>query len=223
MRRGGPALLLFSVWALVSCLPSRPAVSPVPPEIESVEGFAAFRLAREGGMAKSRLSFLLRLPGEARIEVLDPLGRTASLIFLDGEEAYLVLPSHRAYWKSGREDVMSKLLGFALELRDLSHILSGRGDRLGAWLLEKDGGGRVVRGRREEVEFEVRQFFEPGHVPRLVVFSRAEDKGSLRILKLSFNQPLKPQAFRRFFLEDPGYRPAEWPEVENWLRETGSR
>ena len=223
MRRSAPALLLFSAWTLASCLPSRPAVSPVPPEVESVEGFAAFRLAREGGTAKSRLSFLLRLPGEARIEVLDPLGRTASLLFLQGEEAYLVLPSRNAYWKSGREDIMSKLLGFALELRDLSHILSGRGDRLGGWLLEKDGRGRVIRGRREEVEFEVRQFFEPGLVPRLVVFIRGGDKGSLRVLRLSFNQPLKPQAFRYFFLEEPGYRPAEWPEVESWLRETGGR
>jgi hypothetical protein len=40
---------------------------------------------------------------------------------------------------------------------------------------------------------------------------------------MSFNQPLKPQAFRYFFLEEDGYRPAEWPEVEGWLRETGGR
>jgi outer membrane biogenesis lipoprotein LolB len=223
MRRSAPALLLFSAWALASCLPSRPAVSPVPPEVESVEGFASFRLAREGGTAKSRLSFLLHLPGEARIEILDPLGRTASLLFLNGEEAFLVLPSRHAYWRSGREDIMSKLLGFALDLRDLAHILSGRGDRLGGWILEKDSRGRVFRGRREEVGFEVRQFFEPGQVPRLVVFIREEDRGSLRVLRLSFNQPLKPQAFRHFFLEEGGYRPAEWPEVESWLRETAER
>jgi outer membrane biogenesis lipoprotein LolB len=180
-------------------------------------------MAREGGTVKSKLSFLFRLPGQGRIEVLDPLGRTASLLFLDDDVAYLVLPGRRAYWKSGCEEVMSKLLGFALGPEDLTHILTGRGDRLSGWTLEKDSQGRVVRGRREDLQFEVRQFFERSPLPRLLVFSRAEDKGSLRVLRMNFNQPLKAKAFHHFFLDEGGYRPADWNEVERWLRETAER
>lgn len=223
MRRSAPALLFLSALGLLSCLPSRPAVAPLPPTVESVEGFATFRLAREGGTAKSKLSFLFRLPGQGRIEVLDPLGRTASLLFLDDEEAYLVLPARRAYWKSGRDEVMTKLLGFALGPEELTHLLTGRADRLNGWSLEKDSQGRVIRGRREDLWFEVRQFFEPSPLPRLLVLARAEDKGSLRILRLSFNQPLKAKAFHHFFLDEGGYRPADWNDVEKWLRETAER
>jgi outer membrane biogenesis lipoprotein LolB len=223
MRRGAPALLFLSVWALVSCHPPRPAVSPPPPVVESVEGYAAFRLAKNGGTAKSKLSFLFRLPGQGRIEVIDPLGRTASVLFLDAEEAYLVLPSKRAYWKAGREEVMSRLLGFAVGTEDMVHILTGRADRLTGWTLEKDGQGRVVRGGRDDLRFEIRQFFEQSPLPRLVVFIRAEDRGSLRVLKMSFNQPMKADAFHHFFLEEGGYRPADWPEIENWLREKAAK
>jgi outer membrane biogenesis lipoprotein LolB len=191
--------------------------------VESVEGFATLRLARDGGTAKSKLSFLFRLPDQGRIEVLDPLGRTASLLFLDGEEAYLVLPGRRAYWRSDREEVMSKLLGFALGLEDLTHLLTGRADRLSGWSLEKDNQGRVLRGQSGDLRFEVRQFFERSPLPRLLVLSRAEDRGSLRILRMSFNQPLKAKAFHHFFLDEDGYRPVDWNEVERWLRETAGR
>jgi outer membrane biogenesis lipoprotein LolB len=223
LKRSGPALLLLSAAALISCLPSRPAVSPPPPTVESIEGFASIRLARDGETAKSKLSFVFRLPGQGRIEILDPLGRTASILFLDNEEAYLVLPGRHAYWKSGREEVMSKLLGFALEIEDLADILAGRAERLSGWSLEKDSRGRVVRGRREELSFEIRQFFEPGPLPWLLILSRAQDTGSLRVLRLNFNQPLKEKAFHYFFLEDGGYRSVDWAEVERWLRETGER
>src|SRR4030042_4122190 len=125
MRGGVPALLFFSALTLFSCLPFRHAVSPLPPTVESIEGFATFRMAREGGTVKSKLSFLFRLPGQGRIEVLDPLGRTASLLFLDDDVAYLVLPGRGAYWNAGCEEVMSKLLGFSLGPEDLTHLLPG--------------------------------------------------------------------------------------------------
>lgn len=223
MKRSRPALLLLIAAALISCLPSRPAVSPPPPTVESIEGFATMRLARDGETAKSKLSFILRLPGQGRIEVLDPLGRTVSILFLDNDVAYLVLPGRHAYWKSGREEVMTKLLGFALEIEDLADILTGRADRLSGWSLEKDSRGRVVRGRREELSFEIRQFFEPGPLPWLLVLSRAQDTGSLRVLRMNFNQPLKEKAFHYFFLDEGDYRPADWAEVDRWLKETGER
>ena len=219
MRRAAPALAALSAAALFSCLPPRPAVAPLPPAVESVEGYATFRLTREGETAKSRLSFILCLPDHGRVEVIDPLGRTASLLFVEGEEAHLVLPGRRAYWTSGRAEVMSKLLGFAPELADLIHIFSGRGERLTGWVLEKDTQGRVVRGRHNDLAFEIRLFFEPSSVPQLLILSRNDDRGSLRVLRLNFNQPLKESAFDLFFLKERGYRAAGWDEIEKWLRE----
>ena len=188
-----------------------------------MEGYASLRLTRKGKAAKSRLSFVFVLPDRGRVEVIDPLGRTASVLFLDDVQAYLVLPRRRVYWKAGRDEVMTRLLGFALSPEDLTHILTGRADHLAGWTLEKDGRGRVVRGGRSGLRFEVRLFFEPGPLPQLVVLSRNGTSGSLRVLRLNFNQPLRPDAFRLFFLEEEGYRSATWEEVEQWFGEESGR
>ena len=217
MRRAAPAFIVLSAAALFSCLPPRPTVAPPPPTVESVEGYATFRLTRDDETAKSRISFILRLPDQGRIEVIDPLGRSVSLLFIEGAQAHLLLPGRRAYWTSGREEVMSRLLGFAAELADLVHILAGREDRLTGWALEKDAQGRVVRGRRDDLEFETRLFFEKSPVPQLLILSRNHDRGSLRVLRLNFNQPLKENAFDLFFLKEKGYRAVGWDEVEKWL------
>ncbi|MGB7297465.1 MAG: lipoprotein insertase outer membrane protein LolB [Candidatus Aminicenantales bacterium] len=221
MRRSAWPVSLLVTLFLFSCFPSRPSVAPLPPAVQSVEGYASLRLTNEGKTAKSRLAFVFHVPDKGRVEVIDPLGRTASLLFLADDQAYLVLPRKRAYWKSDREEVMSKLLGFALSPEDLTHLLTGRADRLDDWALEKDGRGRVVRGRRTDLQFEIRQYFEPGPLPRLLVLSRGKTKGSLSILKLNFNQPLQADVFGLFFLNDTSYRSAGWEEVELWLREEG--
>jgi outer membrane biogenesis lipoprotein LolB len=223
MRKSGWTVSLLATLFLVSCFRSRPAVAPPPPTVQSVEGYASLRLTNEGKTAKSRLSFVFHVPDQGRFEVIDPLGRTASLLFLAGDQAYLVLPRKRAYWKSGRDEVMTKLLGFALSPEDLTHILTGRADRLADWALEKDGRGRVIRGRRTDLLFEIRQFFEPDPLPRLIVLSKDEARGSLRILRLNFNQTLQADVFGLFFLDDTSFRPATWEEVERWLGEEAER
>ena len=223
MRRSAAACSLVASLALVSCFPRRPSVAPLPPSVRSVEGYASFRLTSEGKTAKSRLAFVFRVPSDGRVEVVDPLGRTASLLFLADDRAYLVLPRKHVYWESEREDVMSRLLGFALSPEALIHILTGRPQRLAGWILEKDGRGRVVRGSRGGLQFEIRQFFEPDPLPRLIVLSRDETRGSLSVLRLNFNQALRPDAFRLFFLDDEDYRAVSWEEVEGWLREEAER
>jgi outer membrane biogenesis lipoprotein LolB len=223
MSRSAGAVSLVAALSLLSCFPSRPSVAPLPSSVNSVEGYASLRLTRDGKTAKSRLSFIFLVPDRGRVEVIDPLGRTASLLFLAGGQAFLVLPGKRAYWRSSRDEVMSRLLGFALSPEDLMHILTGRAARLAEWTLEKDGSGRVVRGRLADLHFEIRQFFEPGPLPQLLVVTQDEIRGSLRILRLNFNQSLQADAFRFFFLEDPAYRPASWEEVERWLREESDR
>ncbi len=223
MRRTSRTLSLAAVLILASCFADRPSVAPLPPNVRSIEGYASLRLIREGKAAKSRMSFVFVIPDRGRVEVIDPLGRTVSILFLDGGQAYLVLPRKRAYWRAERDEAMTRLLGFSLSPEDMTHILTGRADRLAGWTLEKDGRGRVVRGGRSDLRFEIRLFFEPGPLPQLVVLSGNGTSGSLRVLRLDFNQALRPEAFRLFFLEEEGYRSAGWEEVERWLGEESGR
>lgn len=212
------ALLFLAISFLITCYPSRPSFSPLPPQVKSIEGYASFRLAREGGVAKSRFSFLFLLPGQGRIDIYAPLGRTISSLFIEENEAFFVLPSKKIYWRATREEAMSNILGFALSPQEMTTILSGELGELGGWNQERDGRGRVIRGQRDDLRFEVRQFFEDSRLPHLITLSHAGDKGTLRILRLNFNQPLKKDAFRLSFLEDEKYAAATWAEIEKWLR-----
>ncbi len=212
------ALLLLATSYLITCYPSRPSFSPLPPQVESIEGYASLRLARERATAKSRFSFLFLIPGQGRIDIYDPLGRTVSNLFIEENEAFFVLPSKKIYWRTTREEAMGRFLGFALSPQEMMAILSGKLEELGGWDLERDGRGRVVRGQRDDLRFDVRQFFEDSRLPQLIALSHAGDKGSLKILRLNFNQPLKKDAFRLSFLEDKEYTAATWAEIEKWLR-----
>jgi hypothetical protein len=214
------AVLVVSValFPLAACLPSRPSISPVPPRVESLEGYASLRLIREGGSARSRFSFLFLLPDQGLIVVTDPLNRTAARIFLGKEDAYLVLPGKRAYWKGAQDEVMSRLLGFALSPEEFSAILTGKAEALGGWALEMNGRGRIVRGRRGALAFTVRQFFPDGRVPQTIALDRGGDQGSLKILRLRFNVPSREDAFRLSFLEDKRFTAMTWTEIERWLR-----
>lgn len=212
------ALSVAAALGLWSCYPGRPSFSPPPPQITSIEGYASLRLTRSETTAKSRFSFLFLIPDEGRIEVSDPLGRTISLLFLQKEEAFFVLPRKRLYWRSSREAVLSKLLGFTLSPAEMTEILSGKLEKMTAWDLEKDDRGRIVGGRRDEIVFKVRQFFEDSRLPQILSLSGPGEQGLLKILRLNFNQPLKEGAFELAFLEDPKYSAATWDEIEQWLK-----
>jgi outer membrane biogenesis lipoprotein LolB len=209
---------LAAVLGLGSCYPRRPSFSPPPPTITSIEGHASFRLTRSRTTAKSRFTFLFLLPDAGRIEVSDPLGRTVSLLFLQEQEAFFVLPRKRLYWRSSREAVLSKLLGFTLSPEEMTDILSGKLEKMAAWELKKDERGRVVGGRRDEIAFEVQRFFDGSRLPQTVSLSGPAEEGLIKILRLNFNQPLKKGAFDLAFLEDPRYSPATWEEIEQWLK-----
>jgi outer membrane biogenesis lipoprotein LolB len=212
------AVSLAAVVGLSACYPRRPSFSPPPPQITSIEGHASLRLTRSETTAKSRFSFVFLLPDMGRIEVSDPLGRTVSLLFLQKEEAFFVLSRKRLYWRSSREAVLSKLLGFTVSPEEMTEILSGKLDNLAAWDLEKDDRGRVVGGRRDELVFEVRQFFDGSRLPQILSLSGPGEQGLIKILRLNFNQPLKEGAFELAFLEDPRYSSSTWEEIEQWLK-----
>ncbi|MDH7513234.1 MAG: lipoprotein insertase outer membrane protein LolB [Clostridiales bacterium] len=208
-----------AVFCATSCHPGPPRFSPLPPEVISIEGYASLRLTRGGETAKSRLSFIFVLPDRGRIEALDPLGRTISILLMDNEEAFLVLPSKKAYWRAGRDEALAKLLGFELSPKEITDILSGNADAMSGWELEQDGQGRTVRGERDSLRFDVKQFFGKSALPQLLALSRGGEKGSLRIIRLNFNQPLKDAVFERAFLWDEAYRPTTWAEMEKWLKD----
>jgi hypothetical protein len=197
----------------------QPKVGTVPPTVDSLEGYASWKLVREGASSRSRFSFLFVLPDRGVIEITDPLNRTVSRLFVEGDTAYLVVPAKHAYWRADRSVVMTELLGFDIRPEEMAALLSGRQHGLNAWSLETDDLGRVIRGRRGGLAFAVAEFFDRGRLPRTVTFANGADQGSLKIIRLQFNQPPREGALRLSFLDDERYRAVDWPEIEKWLRD----
>jgi hypothetical protein len=83
------------------------------------------------------------------------------------------------------------------------------------WNLEKDDKGRVVTGNREELRFEVKEFFAQSSMPRLVFFNHSLDQGRLKIFTINFNQPIKGDVFSLSFLDD--FVSKTWEEIERML------
>ncbi len=220
-RRGILPLLLALVLgaSAAACLRVQPRVGSVPAAVESLEGYASWRLTRDGASAKSSFTFLIALPDRGLIEITDPLHRTVSRLVFDGETAYLVLPGKRAYWQADRSEIMMKLLGLDISPAELAALLSGREQSLSGWSLEADDRGRIVGGHRGGLEFLVRDFFNGGRLPRTIDFSNGTDQGSLRVSRLQFNQPPREGALSLSFLDDDRYRAVGWTEIEAWLRD----
>jgi len=216
-------LFLSALFCLSHCHPSRILLSP-PSRIESIEGYASIKMSGDQGSVRSKFSFLFHLPHRARISVTDLLGRAIYQIIVDEEKAVFVLPSKRVYWQGEEEEIIDKFLGFRLSLDEVINLLNGewnegRGGEeeksLGGWSFEKDEAGRIVFGRRGEFRFEIKEFFAKTPFARLIGFEHPLNRGSLKILSLSFNQPLKQESFSFSFLE--GYKRKSWEEIEKIL------
>jgi hypothetical protein len=195
-----------------------------PSRIESIEGYASLRMSGEQGSVRSKFSFLFHLPHQARISVTDLLGRAVCQIIVDGETAVFALPSKRVYWLGEEEEVIDKFLGFKLSLDEVISLLSGewsegRGAEkeksLEGWNFERDEAGRIVFGQRGEFRFGIKEFFAKTPFARLIGFEHPLNKGSLKILSLSFNQPLNQETFSLSFLER--YKRKSWEEIEKIL------
>lgn len=216
-------IFLFALFCLSHCHPSRILLSP-PSQIESIEGYASIKISGDQGSVRSKFSFLFHLPHQARISVADLLGRAIYQIIVDEERAVFVLPSKRVYWQGEEEEIIDKFLGFRLSLDEVISLLSGEwneGKRaeeeknLAGWSFEKDEMGRIVFGQRGEFRFEIKEFFSKTPFARLVGFEHPLNRGSLKILSLSFNQPLKKESFSFSFLD--GYKRKSWEEIEKIL------
>jgi outer membrane biogenesis lipoprotein LolB len=191
---------------LSSCARRPPVLVPPASGVEAVAGFAAASVRGEAADIKGKFAFLFRRPGLGRVEVLDPLGRAVYNMIFTGETAYLVVPRRKVYAEDRPEAMVERFLGFALGPGEILGLLSGQwlgqeSDAPNAWTLRRDGQGRVIRGERDGLIFEVGEFFPGAGVPRTVVFSRPGTSGRVKVLSLEFNPAARPEAFETPFLK----------------------
>ena len=219
------AFFLFAL-ALASCARRVPVLIPPATGVEAVAGFGSASIEGEEVALKGKFAFTFRTPGLGRIEAFDPFGRMIYYMVFGSGRAYLVLPSKKAYAEEAPETLMNRYLGFPLLPDEVILLLGGQwnggeadGGPGGAWALERDGPGRVVRGEKKGFRFKVPEFFPGGGVPRVVLFSRAGASGRVKILSLSFNPPPRPEAFETSFLKS--FSRKSWEEIQEIARDEG--
>lgn len=158
-----------------------------------MEGSASLRYSRNGTYSRSRLVFVLVLPGRGRLQALDPLNRRLFEVDIEEPEAILMVPSKKAYWQAPRAEVLEAGLGFPLSIREIAGVVSGRWEGLddeaggfSDWTLNREIEGRVVSGSRSGFAFRVEEFFPGSSVPRRLSFFGTGSSGALTLLSLSF-------------------------------------
>jgi hypothetical protein len=214
----------FCLMILFSCRSSRLLLTPIPPQIESMEGYASLRLKNAEGSAKSKFSFVFHLPSKGRIEASDFLGRTLYHIIISEEGAFFVVPSKRIFWQGKEEEIVYRFLGFQLNLNEMISLLNGQWDwdneedraRLDEWIFERDKQGRVVIGRREDLWFYVEEFIVNTPLARTIVFKHPLNDGRVKILNIGFNNPIKEGAFSTSFVNT--FEQKSWDEIEALLQ-----
>jgi len=195
----------FIAVLVPSCAKRPPFLVPPASGVEAVAGFAAASVRGEAVDIKGKFAFVFRQSGLGRVEAFDPLGRTAYYMIFADETAYLVVPQRKVYAEDRPAAMVARFLGFALGPGEVLELLSGQWKERGggppdAWTLRRDAQGRVVRGERDGLVFDVSEFFPGGGVPRTVVFSRPGTAGRVKVLSLEFNPMPRPEAFATTFL-----------------------
>jgi len=207
---GGCLLLAM----LTSCM-AAPRIKNIPDRIDGIEGFASLRLIGEAGEGRSRFSFLFFLAGQARIDASDFMGRTLFQILLNEGRGYFILPSRKAFWAGGEAEIIAKLLGIEMTLKEAMGMISGVWWRdietIRNWSLEKDENGRIVGGNRSDLSFWVEEFFPETESARTIGFKQAESSGRLKILDIGFNPIRREGAFSLEALD--GYSLKPWEEI----------
>jgi hypothetical protein len=204
--------------SLSHCSTAPVLLTPVPPHIESMEGYASLRFDGAMGSAKTKFSFLFVSPDRGRIDASDFLGRAIYQVIITDNQAYFVLPSKKVYWRAAEREIVFRFMGFHLNLEEMASLLSGRwsGDREDAhhseWVLERDKQNRVVRGNREELQFYVEEFVGSTDIARSIFFSHPLNEGHIKIRNIGFNQPLNERAFSTGFIQR--YKEKTWEEIQ---------
>jgi outer membrane biogenesis lipoprotein LolB len=224
--RGLAAGALFIALALASCAKRPPVLIPPATGVEAVAGFGSASFRGEEAEVKGKFAFLFRKPGWGRVEAFDPLGRTIYYMIFAGDDAYLVIPRKKVYAQDRPEAMIGRFLGFSLRPDEILGILGGQWAGGGVqgepgpgslWTLARDGSGRVVRGGKDGLAFEVREFFPGAGVPRAILFSRPGTSGRMKVLALQFNPPPRPEAFETSFLKT--FTRRSWEEIQEIARD----
>ncbi len=211
------------IWIVINCRSISPVFAPRPADLRELEGYASLKLTFNRQTARSKFSFLVELPRQARLQILDVLNRPAYEIYVDGENSYFVLSSKRVYWQGTTDEIFEKFLGFRLSLKEMAGILSGgwaesrEGEPgLEGWDFESDRQGRIVSGRRQDFQFRVTGFRPGSGLPYQLAFKSSQSEGWLSLLSIQFNKPIKdglfsPAAWKDFDL-------VSWEEIERILK-----
>ncbi len=206
------AATLLVVSALAACARRPPRLVPPPGGVEAVEGFGSASIAGADAAVKGRFGFVFRRPGLARIEAVDPVGRTAFLIVVRGERAWFAVPGRKVYAEDAAAVMMERVLGVALLPDEAVRLLSGTWrDGESGWSVEPGAGGRVGRGSRGEHSFTVLRYFPGDGVPREIALEGPGSSGRVKVLKLSFDPPPRDEAFAVDFVR--AFALKTWEEI----------
>jgi outer membrane biogenesis lipoprotein LolB len=211
--------VLFGLFTIGGCRSPRVILSPIPPRVDSIEGYAQILLSEEEGVHRSKFSFVMRLYDRGRIEVSDFLGRSIYQIVIHGREAFLVIPPKGAYWKGETGEIIKNVLGFHLGLEEMVGFISGYWSSSGnsGWALGRDAQGRIQSGQRKNLRFWITDFVEDTRVPRSLRFESPSSSGRLKLLKLRFNPDFNPKVFSTAFVGK--YRLMTWDQIREMLRD----
>lgn len=214
-----------TLYFLVSCRPARIDLGSPHSPLERLEGYASFRITGEQGPARSKFSFFFQLPHQGWIQVSSFLGKAIYWILIDQGEAYFIVPSKKVYWQGEEEEIVHKFLGFRLSLEEIEGLLSGRwkgkdgGETTDVenWAFEKDENGRIRSGRRHELSFEVKEFFNSSHFARRIVFYQPLREAHVKVLSIGVNPPPRKERFSKSFLRQ--YEQKTWFEIEEMIED----
>jgi outer membrane biogenesis lipoprotein LolB len=208
--------LILLVFLIGACAARPPRLVPPSGGSEAVEGFGSASVSGAEASVKGKFGFAFRRPGLGRIEAVDPIGRTAFLIFVRDGRAWFVLPGRKVYAEDDARAMMVRFLGIALSPDEAIRLLTGAwpdgGDGgEGGWRVERDAGGRVARGVSGDYSFAVRTWFPGDAVPREIGVAGPGASGRIKVLKLGFDPPARPEIFDTGFLR--AFAPKTWDEI----------
>ncbi|UCE42441.1 MAG: hypothetical protein JSV17_05640 [Candidatus Aminicenantes bacterium] len=223
MRKAQTFVICFVLAVLACCQPPPLSLSPIPSQIDRMEGHASLVISGDQGTARSKFSFLFELPDRGRIDVTGALGRVLYRIVIHEGEAYFVVPSKKVYWKGQEEEIIDKFMGFRLSLTEMINLLSGNwrelemlhNEGLRDWSFAEDQDGRIISGQREDLWFSVEEFIGDTPFARRLRFKHPESTGQVKVLSVDLNRPIKPNVFSTKFIEK--YQPKTWAEIQELL------
>ncbi len=183
--------VLLVLWALGGQGCARRPINLISPEqIQNLAGQASFFARGPENEGRFRLGFYGDLPDQMKLELFNPLGGVASVLWLNGPEAILYLPGEKVFWQGHSQLIISDFFGAELEARELIQVLTARWSELetrGGWKLQFDEKGSVIAGEKGNLRFEIKERFPPGQIPRTIYFEAMGYVVRMRILKINFN------------------------------------